>query len=46
MIDIPDFVPHAPVPCDLVDAYRGRVSDEVIEIWERYGFGTFGEGFI
>lgn len=46
MVEIADFVPHAPVPASLVEAYRGRVPDEIVEIWEQYGYGTFGEGFL
>lgn len=46
MVEIADFVPHAPVPAEIVDEYRGRVPDELVEIWETYGFGTFGEGFL
>ena len=45
MIEIPDFVPHAPVSADTIDRYRGRVSDELIDIWQRYGYGTFADGF-
>lgn len=29
-----------------VAAYRDRVPAEIVEIWEQYGYGTFGEGFI
>ncbi|MGW2183400.1 GAD-like domain-containing protein [Streptomyces sp. NPDC001732] len=46
MIEIADFVPHAPVRPELIAEYRGRVPDELVEIWERYGYGTFGEGFL
>ncbi len=46
MAEIADFVPHAPVPREIVDEYRGRVPDELIEVWETYGYGTFGEGFL
>ena len=46
MIEIPDFVPHAPGPAEVIEKYRGRVPDELVDIWERYGFGTFGEGFL
>ena len=46
MVEIADFVPHAPVPREIVDEYRGRVPDELIEVWENYGYGTFGEGFL
>lgn len=46
MVEITDFVPHSPVPPAVVEAYRGRVPDEIVEVWERYGYGTFGEGFV
>lgn len=46
MEQITDFQPHAPVDPATIDAYRGRVSDEVIELWETYGYGTFGSGFL
>lgn len=46
MVEIADFVPHAPVPADIIEEYRGRVPDELIEVWEKYGYGTFGEGFL
>lgn len=45
MIPITDFVQHAPVPQTTIDAYRDRVHPDVIELWETYGFGTFGNGF-
>ncbi len=46
MLEIPDFVPHAPVDPATIDAYRELVPEEVLELWERYGYGTFGEGFV
>jgi hypothetical protein len=46
MIEIADFVEHAPVDPDVIAAYRDRVPAEIVEIWEQYGYGTFGEGFI
>ncbi|MGF6822551.1 hypothetical protein M2317_001458 [Microbacterium sp. ZKA21] len=46
MVEIADFVPHAPVPAEIIEEYRGRVPDELIEIWEQYGYGTFGLGFL
>ena len=46
MVQILDFIPHAPVPPEIVEEYRGRVPDELVEIWEQYGYGTFGEGFV
>ncbi len=46
MVEIADFVVHAPVPAEISEEYRGRVPDELVEIWEQYGFGTFAEGFL
>lgn len=46
MIEIEDFVSHAPVPAAIIDEYRGRVPDELVEIWEEYGYGSFGDGFL
>lgn len=46
MVVIADFVPQAPVPAEIIEEYRGRVPDELIDIWETYGYGTFGEGFL
>ena len=46
MLEIPDFVPHAPVPVATVEAYDGLVPEEIVDLWERYGYGSFGEGFV
>ncbi|MER7525263.1 T6SS immunity protein Tdi1 domain-containing protein [Microbacterium oxydans] len=46
MIEISDFVSHGPVEPEIIEAYRGRVPDEVIELWEKYGYGTFAWGFL
>lgn len=46
MVEISDFVAHAPVPGEVVEEFRGRVPDELVEVWERYGYGTFGHGFL
>lgn len=46
MVDISDFAAHAPVPPEIVEEYRGRVPDELVEIWEKYGYGTFAHGFL
>jgi hypothetical protein len=45
VVEIQDFVAHAQVPQETIDRFRGQVPDELIDIWERYGFGTFGQGF-
>ncbi|WP_431803690.1 T6SS immunity protein Tdi1 domain-containing protein [Microbacterium sp. bgisy203] len=46
MVEILDFVPHAPVPAEIIEEYRGRVPAELVEVWETYGYGTFAEGFL
>lgn len=46
MVQIADFVPHGPVEPEVIEAYRDRVPAELVEIWEQYGYGTFGEGFV
>jgi len=46
MVEIADFVPHAPVPSEIIEEYRGRVPEELVEIWEQYGYGTCGGGFL
>jgi hypothetical protein len=30
----------------VIETYRGQVPDELIEFWERYGFGGFGKGLV
>ena len=46
MVEIADFVVQGPVESEVVEAYRGRVPDELVEVWEQYGYGSFGEGFL
>lgn len=46
MVEISDFVAHAPVPDGIIEEYRGRVPDELVEVWKEYGYGTFGSGFL
>ncbi|SDS10920.1 GAD-like domain-containing protein [Agrococcus carbonis] len=46
MLEIPDFAPHAPVDAATAAAYEGLVPEEVLELWERYGYGSFGDGFV
>ncbi|WP_341946480.1 GAD-like domain-containing protein [Microbacterium sp. LWH11-1.2] len=46
MIEISDFVHHGTVEPEVVEAFRGRVPDEVIELWETYGYGSFASGFL
>ncbi|GEK80872.1 GAD-like domain-containing protein [Agrococcus baldri] len=46
MLEIPDFVAHAPVAQETLDAYEGLVPEEIVELWQRCGYGSFGEGFV
>lgn len=46
VIEILDFVPHAAVEPEVINDYRGRIPDDMIDVWQHYGYGTFGEGFV
>lgn len=46
MVAINDFVQHSPVEPEVWEAYRGRVPDDLVEIWETYGYGSFAGGFL
>ncbi|MBP1326161.1 hypothetical protein JOF28_001393 [Leucobacter exalbidus] len=46
MVEIKDFVSHAPVPAEIIAEYRDQVPAELVEVWEQYGYGTFGRGFL
>ena len=41
-----DFVKHGDVSEETINKYKGVVSDEVIEFWKEYGYGSFYGGFI
>lgn len=45
-LSITDFVSVGPVEPEVVDAYRGRVPDDLVEVWERFGYGSFAGGFL
>jgi hypothetical protein len=45
-MEIADFVAHAPVPADVIEEYRERVPEALVEVWERYGYGSFAGGFL
>lgn len=44
MVVIADFVPHAPVPAEIIEEYRGRVPDELVEIWSPAGTAHSARG--
>jgi hypothetical protein len=41
-----DFIPHQVFPENVIEQYRGRVPEEIIEIWRRRGLGSFRNGFL
>lgn len=41
-----DFKLHEKVSEDIISKYRDKVGDDVIEIWEKYGFGTTFKGYL
>jgi hypothetical protein len=47
MAPLPDFTPVAPVPPETIERYRGRVPDDLVEIWRTQGYGIGGaRGFL
>lgn len=41
-----DFELEEKVSDDIINKYKGRVPKELIEIWKKYGFGTFLNGYL
>ncbi|MDR1605465.1 MAG: DUF1851 domain-containing protein [Gracilibacteraceae bacterium] len=41
-----DFIFHDTMPQNIVEQYKGIVPDEIIEIWQQYGLGSFKNGFL
>lgn len=46
MITIPDFELVEKVPEEVIEKYRTKVPEQMIEFWETYGFGTFQQGYL
>jgi hypothetical protein len=42
----PEYVIDEKPTTELVAHYRGLVPPELIEVWEKYGFGTFRDGYL
>jgi len=40
-----DFVKHEDVSEETINKYKGVVSEEIIEFWREYGYGSFYGGF-
>lgn len=41
-----DYVRISQVESPLIEKYRERLPQEMITVWEKYGFGTFMDGYI
>lgn len=46
MIEINDFKKIEDVPQEVIEKYESVISDKIIELWKRYGLGTFFDGFM
>ncbi len=40
-----DFELHSKVPEETIRKYEGKIPEPFVEIWEKYGFGTFQQGY-
>ena len=41
-----DFKLYEKVSEDIINKYRDKVGDDVVEIWKKYGFGTTFNGYL
>ncbi|MDE5587565.1 MAG: hypothetical protein K2J60_00275 [Acetatifactor sp.] len=41
-----DFVKVCDVDEELIQEYREQLPEEMITVWEKYGFGTFMDGYL
>jgi len=41
-----DFEIFEPCPKDIIDKYKGKIPNEIIELWEEYGFGITRKGYL
>ena len=41
-----DFKKEKEMPKEIIEKYKGQVPDEIIEIWENYGLGSFLNGYL
>lgn len=46
MTDLTDFVPVAAASAQVREKYASVLPVELIDVWDRYGFGSFYEGFL
>jgi hypothetical protein len=45
-VELVDFVREREVSPGTIERYRDRVPEELVEIWKRFGYGTFLGGFL
>ena len=43
---ITDFVFKGKVEESTIEKYRGKIPDQMIELWEKYGYGTILNGYL
>lgn len=41
-----DFKLYKKVPKDIIDKYQNMVGNDVVEVWEKYGFGSTFNGYL
>lgn len=46
MIKIPDFELVERVPQEIIDRYKDKVPEQMVEFWKTYGFGSFQRGYL
>ncbi len=45
MVEISDFEKVGDVQAEVIDRFQGRIPSDIIELWQEYGYGTFGNGY-
>jgi hypothetical protein len=41
-----DFAPYATISQSIIEQYQNIVPNEIVEIWQHYGLGSFRKGFL
>jgi|SRR5690554_907207 hypothetical protein len=41
-----DFKLYKKVPRDIINKYKDKLGEDVIEVWEKYGFGSTFRGYL
>lgn len=41
-----DFIKETGVPCEIVKKYSGILPEELIDVWQKYGFGSIINGYL